>query len=208
MSAVWFARFGDIPGVTYQTPAGIDRSKLPGATARPEVIRFQVDGKLAEGLSWPGRGRTISTSQAPASQHADINTDRTVSAEKVMKRLAEVLELPGEPSDYHFAIQHTVEHLWFKARSSPALLSDLERLVWHDIELARAVPAAFYIDRDGGRQWFRITGLARLIRMYEREGAWHEALDVARIASTEFDQLHEELEDLTERVAAFEAEEA
>lgn len=207
MSVAWFPRFGDIPGISYTTPPWIDRSLLPGANTRPEVQRFRDgEGKPFESLSWTGGegSESISTSQAPASQHADASSSG--EADQLLRRLAEVLELPGEPSDYHFAIQNVVDALWAMSSESPAVLNDIERLVWDDIALAQAVSDAVSTVRDGVRQWYRITGVARLVGMYEREGAWREALEVARIAATSFDQLGDKLEELTERVAALESE--
>ncbi len=207
VSVAWCSRFGDIPGISYTTPPWIDRSRLPGANTRPKVQRFQDgEGKPFESLSWTGRegSESVSTSQAPARQHADASSSG--DADQLLRRLAEVLELPGKPSDYHFAIQNAVDALWTMSSENPTVLNDIERLVWDDIALAQAVPDAVSTVLDGVRQWYRITGLARLVGMYEREGAWREALEVTRIAATSFDQLSDKLEELTERVAALESE--
>jgi hypothetical protein len=41
----WFRRFGDIPGVVYATPAGIDGSSLADCDSIPEVQTYRFDGK-------------------------------------------------------------------------------------------------------------------------------------------------------------------
>ena len=37
MSAVWFRRFADIPGVRYETPVGVDLERLERRNAVPRV---------------------------------------------------------------------------------------------------------------------------------------------------------------------------
>lgn len=204
-STAWYPRLGDIPGITYVTPPGIDRSSLPRHDARPKVERFKdLDGNTIESLWWdePGGG---GTSQSPASSRADRGrTD--LSGPKALERLREVFELPGEPSDYHFAILHALDLIWSDSDRNPQGLTSIEELVRLDIDLCRAAPDAASRIEDGTRGWYQIPGIGRLVRMYEREGAWHEALELAQLAATEFDQLHDEVEKLTERVAALEAE--
>ena len=68
MAGEWFQRFGDIPGVSYATPAGIDGRRLAGAGARPQIQTY--DGE--QHLSWPGAegSGVFSTSASPAHQRA------------------------------------------------------------------------------------------------------------------------------------------
>ncbi len=200
--AEWYVRFGDIPGVEYSMPPGIDARRLPGFGLTPEVQRLVFDGVERVSLSWPTRDGT--TGQSPAAGHAI--SEQELDGAGTLRNLAESLELPGDPSDYHFAIQQILGRLWHLSKDDPGLLSDLERLAWLDLSLTRAEPAFFYSDRDGTRQWYRFTGLGLLIRMYEREGAWNEALEVARIAYNEFGQEPKKFADLSERVAALHAE--
>jgi hypothetical protein len=139
MAGEWFQRFGDIPGVSYSTPGSIDRRRLPGADARPQVHTF--DGERH--LSWPGEEGSgiISTSASPAHQRGSTDL-AAVSTAAVLQHLGETLELPGEPTDYHFAIQTVLEVLWKRRRTEPAVLGTVEQLAWLDLSLAQARPDA------------------------------------------------------------------
>jgi len=46
ISAKWFRRCGDIPGLNYLRPRGIDASRLPGFGAAPELRVYDFNGKL------------------------------------------------------------------------------------------------------------------------------------------------------------------
>lgn len=186
----WFPRFGDIPGVTYTTPPGIDRHRLHGADARPEVVRYAADG---EGLSWPRQEG--STSASPAHERAFGSDLSQLSTTAVISHLSETLELPGEATDYHFAIQGVLEALWRRRRTEPAVLTHVEHLAWLDIDLIRARPI-----------YYRILAFQYLITLYEREGAWRDALDVAEL-SVHFGQQQPKRDELADRVAALDAEE-
>jgi hypothetical protein len=142
------------------------------------------------------------TSQSPANQHSEGLADTG----RIVVTLAEVLELPGEPGDYHFAIQQTVGVLRSNAAGDLGALNLVETLCWYDIHLAYAAPDALSVIRDGARQWYRLTTLATLVGLYEREGALREALQVASIASESLDQLHDKAAALRDKLAVYEAE--
>ena len=52
----WFRRFGDIPGVAFDCPPGVEPKKLRGYGAVPETQVFTFDGKRLESRTWPGDG--------------------------------------------------------------------------------------------------------------------------------------------------------
>jgi hypothetical protein len=125
----------------------------------------------------------------------------------VLRHLSETLELPGEPADYHFAIQHVLGVLWDRRRTEPEVLAIVERLAWTDLDLAQARPDAVSIDMDGHRKFVAVSAFKVLITLYEREGALREALEVADLA-LRYDQQQAKREELGGRLAAMEAEEA
>ena len=200
----WFRRLGDIPGVSYETPAGIDRERLPQANARPTIRTY--DGERY--MSWPGEesSDTISTSSSPAHQRAFGPELAGLSTAAVLRHLSETLEVPGEPADYHFAIQHVLGVLWNRRRTEPDVLATVERLAWLDLDLAEARPDAVSFDMDGHRKFAAIQAFQVLITLYEREGALREALEVAELA-LRYDQQQAKREELVGRLAAMEAEE-
>lgn len=201
MSTQWVERFADL--VPAYTPiAPVHPQGLPGWGLRPSIRRFSFDDEVTESLTWEsGDGET---SQSPASQHVGTSTDPA----RAVLTLAETLELPGEPDDYHFAIQQTVEELRRNADVDPTTLNLVEHLCWYDIHLAYAAPDALSVVRDGERQWYRMTTVSTLVRLYEREGALREAAQVATIASEAFDQMHDKAAALSEKLATVEAETA
>lgn len=104
MSAVWFRRFGDIRGVSYEMPTGVDLRQLRRRNAVPEIDRFEGSASL-----WWETGDG-GTTESPASEHALLDL-RAASVAQIRANLAEVLELPGEPGDYHFALQNAAGEL-------------------------------------------------------------------------------------------------
>jgi hypothetical protein len=204
MVGEWFQRFGDIPGVSYSTPASIDRRRLPGANARPQVHTF--DGERH--LSWPGGegSGVVSTSASPAHQRG--GTDLAgISTAAALQHLGETLELPGEPTDYHFAIQSVLQALWKRRRTEPTVLMTVEQLAWLDLSLAQARPDAVSTDIHGERRFFAVLAFQYLITLYERDGALREALEVAELA-VRYEQQQAKRDELVGRVTALDLEEA
>jgi hypothetical protein len=119
--------------------------------------------------------------------------------------MREALELPGQTSDYHFAIQGCGEMLWKNRREEPWGIQEMERLYWLDIRLIEAHPETISFEREGKRSYFQVAAFDRLVYLYRREGYLHEALIVAKRA-VKFDQQEGTLEELQQRIAALESE--
>lgn len=200
MSATWFERFGAIPKVDYEPLAPVTPSSLAGSGIRPKVI---LDYQGEPALQWGGH----LGSKSPAWGYAFEREVGGLDQSGLIRHVAEALELPGEPADYHFAIQRVCEELWKRRREHPEALADLERLCWLDLALVQAVPDAVAIEGDHTRRFVTIRAFGYLSALYEREGAWHEALEVAVLAEA-YDQPGNRRAELAERVAALSAEES
>lgn len=204
---------GDIPGLDYTPPVEVDRTSLPRHDAVPELHRFEFDGRVHESLHWEYTeiedGEEVSTSASPAHTVAFGGLDAAQGTRLLLTRLWQGLELPGEASDYHFAIQQVVGFLWSRRIPEPEVLGWVEYLNWLDIELIRAYPNAVrdeYADHHPGRSpFYSVSAFGSLIGMYSREGFLAEALGVARIAE-EFDQGEPLRAELEERLALLRAE--
>jgi len=174
----WYRRLGDIPSISYTTPVGVDPPAAQ-ASLLPTVHRFTgLDGKQVEMLEWAGPDGF--TSASPAHERAFGDEARSMETSELLRYLYESLELPGEPSDYHFAIQGTVEELWRRRRSEPNVMVDIERLSWLDIALIEARPAAVWFDSPEGGRFARVLAFGWLSSLYEREGAWRDSLAVVQ----------------------------
>jgi hypothetical protein len=123
------------------------------------------------------------------------------------QHLGETLELPGEPTDYHFAIQSVLEALWKRRRTEPTVLTTVEQLAWLDLSLAQARPDAVSTDIQGKRKFYAVLAFQYLITLYEREGALREALEVAELA-VRYQQQQAKRDELVGRVTALDTEEA
>ncbi len=178
----WFRRFGDIPGVVYETPDQIDRGSLPGCDDAPENQPWDQTG---ETLRWPSGDGTRGGSASPVHYRAFAGApdQREAPVEAIVRNVNEGLELPGEAADYHFLIQGSVEVLWGRRRKEPAITEHVERLCRLDVALIQADPdaASDIVDRD--RRYYAITSLLHLIELYEDRGDDTEALKVAKIAA-------------------------
>lgn len=199
----WFRRFGDIPGITYTKPAEIDPGTLEGYAAVPERIAFELDGKRRESFNWSYVG--MSSSSSPAHSRAFGPELAKATGAEVTRNCYEGLELPGEASDYHFLIQHTATELWGRRRKDPGLIGEAERLFRLDIELVDARPDAASNEYGEEPRFYQMAAFPTLISLLEREGALHEALEVAEHA-LRYGQCEREREQLTERIAAVENE--
>jgi hypothetical protein len=175
MNPVWFSRFADIPGIRYATPAGLDLSKLRRRDAVPEINRF--DGSAS--LWWETRDG--GSTRSPAGDHA-LGDLRGESVDRIRSNLAEILELPGEPSDYHFALQSAAEALYSRRRQDAFVLDEVEGLLLLDLQLIQAIPATITYDRDGQTGYFVVSAFNRLARMYLTEGRVRDAAWVESIA--------------------------
>jgi hypothetical protein len=195
----WFPRFADVPGVSYQAPAGVDLARLRDRHARPEVHRYpDMDPTL-----WWG-----DTSRAPAAGHV-LEDPRKATTARVLHTLAEALELPGEPADYHFLIQNVLGELWSRRKAEPAAFAELERLCWLDLQLIEAFPDTIrYEHRDGGIQTFRVEAFEWLLWLYLAEGMLTDAARVLELADRHSNGDGPSARRARERCAAFAAEDA
>ena len=202
MSIDWFQRFAEIPGVAHEGP-GVDRRRLKGHNAVPEVHTFDRDEDVAgpPQTLWWGNG-----SASPAHERAFVDWNAMPTA-KVLRNVMEALEVPGQPTDYHFALQGAATALWSRRRAEPEVLDDVERLCWLGIRLIQARPDAVSDEYRPEGGFYSVGAFKTLITLYEREGALREGLEVATLAER-FDQLAEKAEELRERLAVLEAEDA
>jgi hypothetical protein len=199
----WFRCLADVPGSDYRSDPRVRRSSLPGHDSVPKRSVHTFEGKRHESLTWPTTHGE--TSASPASRRAtEASAPRNESTEATLRRLYEILELPGTTSDYHFAIQGWVDALWKRRREEPSVLPEIERLCWLDIRLIEARPATITYERDGTTTHFRVLAFGYLIQLYEREGYVAEALDVAERAARFGDPAA--AADLRERRAQIESE--
>lgn len=201
----WFRRFGEIPGVRYQGDPKVDRGRLPGHDLTPELHAFEMGGQVRYSLWWPDE--TGGTTASPVSSRA-FGDLRSAATKDILRNLHEGLELPGEPTDYHFLIQGGATELWQRRRDDPGILDEVERLCWLDIGLVESRSDAASFEAEGEEEELRFYGISTfgiLIDLYEREGFLREALEVARRATRcgQGDALEKEL---ANRVAAVEAE--
>jgi hypothetical protein len=198
----WFPRFGDIPGISWSSPS-IDRSRLPGHDARPEPSSY--DGSTW----WPmiGGDEDGETSATPAQQYGDgFGEAKTVA--DVLLQLGEALELPGNPSDYHFLIAEAQERLWRFRFREPKALAEIERLCFLDIELVRVRKGIIAPYREGEPTLYMAV-FESLHRLYSKEGYLAELQEIQRMAVDEFDQRKgPRLDEVQERLALLEAEDA
>lgn len=193
-------RLGDIPGLDHKAEPSLDRRRLRGHDAVPRIERYGGEPSL----SWQA-GPEASTSSSPAHERAFGDDMRDRPTPDILRHLAETLEVPGEASDYHFAIQHAADILWSRRRTEPDVLDQVERLCWLDLRLIEAQPDIVRFEHEGNSGFAQVTGLKTLITLYEREGYLREALAVAERAER-FDQLQDKAAELRDRLAVLEAE--
>jgi len=178
----WFQRLADIPGVNYPGSPGVQRTRLPGHNLKPDLHQADFGGRRHEYLSWEYRDGT-SSSASPAKNWETQPQPADAPPQAILQHLSEVLDLPGEPSDYHFAIQGCFERLWSLRREHPWVMNEIEKLCWLDIRLLEALPDTLrHQQSDGTFFYARSIAFERLIQIYERNGYLAEALDVAQRA--------------------------
>jgi len=67
-------------------------------------------------------------------------------SDELVRWVWESVELPGEPSDYHFLLQGAVEQLWGRRRTNPSGLHFVETFGYLDLALIEAAPQAVRLD--------------------------------------------------------------
>jgi len=203
-----------MPGIEYESPVPIDRASLPRHNATPRQRRISLfDGREFDDLGWEAEETSeyedFVTGRSPAQDHAWAADRDEIDSEALRMRLWESLELPGEPSDYHFAIQSAAALLWRRKAPEPDALRWCEYLYRLDIRLIEVCPNAIrdrYAEDDKNRDpYYQATAFNSLISMYEREGYLAEALSVARVA-TRFGQEQSRIDEIRERLEAVHAE--
>jgi hypothetical protein len=136
----WFERLADVPGVSYESSPVVARTELPGYDSVPQDWESSVTNRHDDFLMWPGVEVGSATSASPAKRHASERLSEEMDLRSGLLRLYEALELPGQLSDYHFAIQDTCKAVYERRREDLTLLDELERLCWLDVELLEAHP--------------------------------------------------------------------
>lgn len=209
MADVWVRRLAELPGFDDVAPRGVKRSTLPGHDATPQVRTFSYPGETPrQFVMWPTLDSEGTTSASPASQyHAQYARDAPTSSADTVRRLNEALELPGDPTDYHFIIQAAIEQLSsprFRF-ADPSLVATVERFCRLDIRLIEAFPEIIRHERDGQPFFAAVRAFGWLANRYEREGCLHEALAVLE-RELQFGGLTTQVEKLRERIAILDAE--
>ncbi len=214
----WFRRLAEAPGIEYKPDPSVDRTQLTRHDAVPEIVRFELDGRRHESLSWPFEAG--GTGESPAQAWKTQPRGGETQAQTTSRQLREALELPGTLSDYHFLIQSAHSELRRFARQEPWVLEEVERLCWLDIRLINQYPETITLDpitindeelaklaneRRGERNYVRVTAFHQLITMYEREGYLHEALEAAKVGQ-KFEQCTGKVEEIEELIRQVEAE--
>lgn len=198
----WFRRFGDIPGMAYEPPAWVDRGTLPGHDAVPQTRTFALPERQVETLWWSAWSEGTGDGGASPAHYRAFRDRPDTPTSDVIRNLYEGLELPGEPTDYHFLIQGSAIQLWAHSREEPEVISEVEKLCWLDIRLVEAYPGAASDEQHG---FYLNLSFSTLIDIYEREGFLGEALEVAELGAR-YGQGDEAQERLVQRIEAVENE--
>jgi hypothetical protein len=152
---------------------------------------------------WPGPDEGSTTSASPARQHTSERPNEIQDLRRVLLELYEVLELPGQLSDYHFAIESAYTTIYERRREDLAMLEEVERLCWLDIELSDAYSR---VEHKPGT-FFLMRAFERLANLYETEGDFAGALEVAeRGMRLGQEYLATQVDRLRARLAELEAE--
>ena len=168
----WFKRLADVPGVSYTSSPSVNRAQLPGYDSVPQKRKFDTDVQTHH-LMWPGPDEGSTTLASPARQHTSERPNEIQDLRRVLLELYEVLELPGQLSDYHFAIQSAYTTIYERRREDLAMLEEVERLCWLEIELLEAYPGV--VEYEPGP---RVLAYEGLVSLYETEGDFAGALEV------------------------------
>ena len=203
----WFPRLMSVPGVDYQSPAGLDRIRLPGYDAQPTVrTTYLLDDSSASRryLLWPSA--VGETSASPAQAWAGDSRPDVSEARAALFQLYEALELPGTLNDYHFRLQGCCAILWRARLTEPELLAEVERLCLTDLQLIEIYPDIITPVGQGSGS-LHVSTCDQLISLYEHEGMLHEALAIAeRGQRLNQDTMIRAVTRLRERVVSLEAE--
>jgi len=166
----WYISLADVPGSEYAART-VDRTKLNLIGLRPER-EYEINGETH--YSWP-LGKHGSTSASPVQQYG-VGKEWPKTLTALLRRIDEVLELPGTPSDYHFFLQAAIEELWKFRGSKPDVLPEIERLAWLDVRLVTTAADPAASRSNGTRSAFSVRAFSLLKRLYllngDLAGAW------------------------------------
>ncbi len=211
----WFRRFGDLPGLDYETPPTVEPRGLPGYGTTPRQTRTQLfDGREFDRLVWGGEeedeyGFSETSGRSPAQAHSWSEDREELASADLLHGLWETLELPGEPSDYHFALQSVAGLLWRRRREEPENVRWVEQIYLLDLQLIEASPEAirneFAGEVDTDMPFYSAAAFTSLSGIYEREGFLAEALRVLE-SGARFNQVEDRVKALRERIDVLRAE--
>lgn len=189
----WFENLRAILGETYPEPiAPVDPAVVSQLHIRPErEDTYTFEGRIA--LAWHYPDGTL-TSASPAQRYS--MTEVAGEPPDVLGQLALALELPGEPPDYHFAIQTAADALWAQRRDHHDVYDTVERLYRLDLALLNAHPEIGTIDEIV----LHVDAFDRLGMLYEREGFLPEALELAEADAARGFEAPIDAEELRERL--------
>ena len=149
----------------------VDRRRLTGHDFEPEVLEFELEGERRLALEWPTPDGD-STSESPVYQRIS-SFDENPTPREALRWLEETLELPGELSDYYYAIQVACMAIYKGRREDPSLLKAVERFYQLGMELVESYPKSIEYES------YHMLAYERLVELYAGEGYFHEALEVA-----------------------------
>ena len=189
MSYEWFRSLDEIPGVRWEPLVPVDRSKLRGHDATPQVeIRPLYDDKTYLHVEWllpDGTPLSEADSSDPAVLHSrTLESDRQDLAPRtVAKTISEVLALPSTRSNYHFLMLSAWGSLHKSRGRDVRAFGWIEALCWADITMMEQGPELVFAEdhwddmpeRGGYPVWPAIDQLAG---MYQREGFLASAVDL------------------------------
>lgn len=205
----WFRRLGDVPGVDYRPLVTVDRTRISGHDAHPEVRTY---GEQRSYLDWGSRELRNGDEEdlsAPVCEHVNSALDsEAASTSRLIRRLSEGFELPGEPSDYHWMLGKAVERLWNR-RAEPESLAAVESLGLAHVQLALACPGLVLFSggqTEGGERYKRPDAFPTLIRLYTAEGFLRAALQVAEREAAQFPVGGDDVADIRSRLDTVAAE--
>src|SRR5262245_35590046 len=115
----WYRRLADVPQVHYRPAPDINRSRLSGHKASPEIHTYDDHGARRTYMMWPSLEETGTTSASPAKQWKSQPLKGETPGQTALRTLNEQLELPGTVDDYVSSIQNGLTSLWDQRRDEP-----------------------------------------------------------------------------------------
>lgn len=214
MSSKWFPRLGDVPGIDYISPLSLDRTRLRGHDVQGEVRpHTNIHGEPDAYVVWNDLDTDWESRNgwAPVREHLERALDNPATPTKrLLQRLWEGLELPGEPVDYHWVLGAVLERLWSRRLAEPEVLTTVETLAWVHIRLTIAFPRECLVLvrplEESGERYNRVQAFQTLIRLYVAEGFLQAALEVAELEHQHFPVKEDDLADVRSRLAGVGAE--